>query len=221
MPLFLHKIPKVVQRYFDDYTWHVETHEKNVYLTFDDGPVPEITEWVLAQLAVYQAKATFFCVGDNIHKNHSIFQKIIADGHAVGNHTYNHLNGWKTDDELYIQNAMACQDALPSETRFFRPPYGRIKAKQAQILLKNNLQIVMWDVLTGDFEQYLSPQYCLHKTLTHTQEGSIVVMHDSQKAWRNMSYVLPRFLEEFSHKGYEFAVLPQVTSPKISTVRYE
>jgi len=132
-----------------------------------------------------------------------VMNRVIQKGHQIGNHTFNHLNGWKTENALYITNTHQCKDVLPYNSKLFRPPYGRIKLKQANILT-NDYKIVMWDVLTGDFEKYLSPEHCLKKTLQYTKSGSIVVMHDSVKAWKNMSYVLPNILKHFSEQGYRF-----------------
>jgi peptidoglycan-N-acetylglucosamine deacetylase len=207
MQLFLHKSLPLFRWYYPDFVWIIPTSEPVIYLTFDDGPIPEITDWVLEQLKMYDAKATFFCIGDNIVKNPEVMQRVIAAGHGIGNHTHNHLNGWKTaDDRLYYDNVQQCQRVLPVQTNLFRPPYGRIKLSQAKPLLPDH-KIVMWDVLTGDFERYLSPEHCLKKTLKYTQAGSIVVMHDSVKAWQNMSYVLPRLLAHFTERGFRFEVL--------------
>ncbi|MFN4147134.1 MAG: polysaccharide deacetylase family protein [Runella sp.] len=210
IPLFLHYSPTILKRIYSDFVWHIPTSQKIIYLTFDDGPIPEVTEWVLDQLKAYHAKATFFCIGDNVQKHPEIFKKLRAEGHSIGNHTFNHLKGWSTPDEYYHQNVAQCQALLPPTT-LFRPPYGRIKMSQAKLLLPQ-YQIVMWDVLTGDFEQYLSPERCLQKTLQHIRNGSIVVLHDSLKAWRNMSYVLPRLLEHYAEQGYRFQALPQQVS---------
>ncbi|MEZ4904441.1 MAG: polysaccharide deacetylase family protein [Spirosomataceae bacterium] len=207
IPLFLHKSPRLLKRLYPDFVWDIQTNEKVIYLTFDDGPIPDITEWVLVQLAEYNAKATFFCIGDNVRKHPTIFQQLLQNGHAIGNHTYNHLKGWNTDDERYWQNIEQCQQELTIPAHLFRPPYGRIKRSQAKPLLKTYV-IVMWDVLTGDFEKHLSPEHCLKKTLKYTKAGSIVVFHDSLKAWRSMSYVLPRMLAHFSLLGYRFEVIP-------------
>lgn len=179
--------------------------EKVLYLTFDDGPIPEVTEFVLETLEKYQAKATFFCIGDNIRKHRSIFEKVMTDGHSIGNHTYNHLNGWKTTDKEYLDNVARCDEQLPIKTDLFRPPYGRIKKSQARRL--QSKKIVMWDVLSGDFSADISCKRCLEKTVKHTNPGSILLFHDSLKAKKNMQYTLPRVLEHFGNLNYNFQKL--------------
>jgi peptidoglycan/xylan/chitin deacetylase (PgdA/CDA1 family) len=212
IPLFVHKSPRILKSFYSPFVWEIPTEEPVIYLTFDDGPIPDVTEWVLEQLDKYLAKATFFCIGDNVRKYPDVFIQMLAKGHSIGNHTFNHLKGWNTDDRTYLNNVKQCNEILPVETTLFRPPYGRIKLSQAYPLL-NDYHIVMWDVLTGDFEKYLSAERCLEKTLKYTKAGSIVVMHDSLKAWRNMSYVLPRMLDHFAQLGYRFEALSQLTSP--------
>lgn len=194
---------------YPNFVWRKPSDEKKIYLTFDDGPIPEVTEFVLETLGKYQAKATFFCIGDNISKNPSIFQQILKDGHSVGNHTFNHLRGWATEDVAYLENVVKCQTEIQKNghhTKLFRPPYGRIKLKQANALLPD-YEIVMWDVLSGDFSQNLSPEIVLKKTIKHTEAGSIILFHDSIKANERMSYALPRFLEHFSTQGFQFSKL--------------
>jgi peptidoglycan/xylan/chitin deacetylase (PgdA/CDA1 family) len=187
--------------------------DKSIYLTFDDGPIPEVTEFVLEILEKYNAKATFFCIGDNIRKNPNIFKAIINQGHTIGNHTFNHLNGWKTNDEMYGQNIKKCQEIIEqnqyfsnSEKPLFRPPYGRIKRSQSFDILPH-YQVVMWDVLSGDFSLNLSKEQVFTKTIRHTEAGSIVLFHDSIKAYSKMSYALPKFLEHFSEKDFQFLAL--------------
>jgi peptidoglycan-N-acetylglucosamine deacetylase len=204
--MFLHKTNFLMRALYPNFIWRKPTQEKVIYLTFDDGPIPEITEFVLETLAKYNAKATFFCIGDNIQKHPNIFQKVINDGHSIGNHTFNHLKGWATDDEIYFENILQCKDEMASrgvETNLFRPPYGRVKRSQANEI-SVDYQIVMWDVLSGDFSLNLSSKTVLEKTLKHTENGSIVLFHDSVKANKNMSYALPRFLAHFSEKGFRF-----------------
>nr|WP_262914592.1 polysaccharide deacetylase family protein [Pontibacter vulgaris] len=195
-----------------DYTWHREAQDEKLYLTFDDGPIPEVTPWVLEQLAKYKAKATFFCVGDNLVKHPEIAKQALAEGHVLANHTYNHLKGWQTNQETYLQNVQRCQQALNElgETRsgksLFRPPYGRITSRQAAAL-RGKYELIMWDMLTNDYDASLSPETCLMKALKYTKSGSIIVFHDSLKAQRNMQYALPRFLEHFTAQGYTFETL--------------
>jgi peptidoglycan-N-acetylglucosamine deacetylase len=210
--MFLYKSNFLMRKAYPDFLWRKPNLDKKIYLTFDDGPIPEITEFVLEQLQKYQAKATFFCIGDNIRKNSLVFQKLINSHQQIGNHTFNHLNGWKNDKATYLDNFEKCEEILSrtliqnNRPKLFRPPYGRISKHQAKAILPTHT-IVMWDVLTGDFSQDLMPETVLRKSLKYTEEGSIVVFHDSQKAWKNMSYTLPRLLEHFSEKGYQFDIL--------------
>jgi peptidoglycan-N-acetylglucosamine deacetylase len=199
---------------YPNFLWRVKTNEKVIYLTFDDGPIPDVTEFVLGELSKYQAKATFFCIGGNIEKHSTIFQQIVNQGHTVGNHTFNHLKGWYTEDEEYLDNFIKCEKILyqpnieyrTSNIKYFRPPYGRIKRNQAREIMKTH-EIVMWDVLAGDYDQSISKETVLKKTLQYSEAGSIVLFHDSIKASRNMEYALPRFLEHFSEKGFKFEKL--------------
>ena len=196
----------LVKRIFPKYIWSIPNNEKKVFLTFDDGPTPEITEWVLAELRNYNAKATFFCIGDNIRKYPAIFQKVLAENHSIGNHTFNHLKGWKTPTEDYIENAKLCQSEIEnqkSEIRnLFRPPYGKIKLSQARKLRKLGYKIIMWDVISFDFDQTLSKEKCLENVLQNIESGSIIVFHDSKKAWKNLEYVLPKTLKFLNEKGF-------------------
>ncbi len=199
---------------YPNFTWRIPTTEKTIFLTFDDGPIPDITEFVLETLAQYEAQATFFCIGDNIQKHPAIFQAVGNAGHSIGNHTFNHLRGWQTADDLYYNNFSICeaqiQQLMPHQRqRLFRPPHGRIKRSQAAQIQQSH-EIIMWDVLTGDYSAALSPETVLQKTLQYTESGSIVVFHDSLKAAQNMCYALPRMLAHFKEKGYLFKVLPNI-----------
>ena len=206
--MYLVKTPVFIQSLFPTFTWRVPSQEKVVYLTFDDGPIPEITPWVLEQLEKFNAQATFFCVGANVEKNPDIFKKVIAAGHHVGNHTFNHLNGWENDNIEYFHNIRNCARLVNST--MFRPPYGRISPKQVQFL-QRHYDIVMWDILSGDFDQDLSKEQCLKNVVDYAQPGSIVVFHDSLKAQENLYYALPRTLEHFAAQGYRFRALsPQL-----------
>lgn len=207
-----YKTPWLLKRLLPDYTWQKSGEGKKIYLTFDDGPIPEITPWVLNQLSKYQAKGTFFCVGDNVHKHPEVAAQIQAEGHILANHTFNHLKGWQTTTALYVANTVECQKELEhyqkqsQQKLLFRPPYGRITRAQTKAL-KNDYEIVMWDVLTNDYDQSLSEDRCLQQAIKHTKSGSIIVFHDSLKAKKNLMYVLPRFLEHFSSRGYTFDTL--------------
>ena len=202
-----------LSKIFPDLTWKVETSRKEIYLTFDDGPIPAVTEFVLEQLGKYNAKATFFCVGENVKRNPDVFEKILKAGHTAANHTYNHLQGWKTQDDDYLKNILTADQAMSSHSLYkiqgkilFRPPYGKIKRSQIA-LLKHNYRIVMWSVLTKDYDPMISPENCLTRSLALTEPGSVVVFHDSLKAQKNMEYVLPLFLKHFAEKGYVFRSL--------------
>ncbi|MBC7641421.1 MAG: polysaccharide deacetylase family protein, partial [Flavobacterium sp.] len=191
------KTHSIIKRLLPNYVWDIPNYENKVYLTFDDGPTPEITNWVLSQLKAYNAKGTFFCIGKNIMQNPEIYQNIISNGHSVGNHTFNHLNGWKTNNEIYIKNALQLRNLQPitHNIQLFRPPYGKIKPSQAGELKKNGYQIIMWDILSADFDFSISPEKCLDNVLKNLKSGSIIVFHDSEKAFKNLEYVLPKTLE--------------------------
>lgn len=201
---------KIFEILFPNYIWRIKTSEKKIYLTFDDGPIPDVTEWVLNELKKYNAKATFFCVGDNIERNPAIFQEILKNGNAIGNHTQNHLKGWKTDQKTYLDNFESCQRAIENEMEsknaLFRPPYGLIKNSQAKEILKTH-KIIMWSVLTKDYDENISPEECLKRAIKNTKKGSIVLFHDSLKAEKNMKFTLPKYLKHFSDLGYKFEIL--------------
>ncbi|SDG81185.1 Peptidoglycan/xylan/chitin deacetylase, PgdA/CDA1 family [Pedobacter terrae] len=222
--MYLIKSPLLLKWYYPSLLWNKSRTEKVIYLTFDDGPIPNVTDFVLKTLKVFNAKATFFCIGDNIIKHPEVFERVKTDGHAIGNHTFNHLKGWKTDNETYLENTLKCQEL--TQSNLFRPPYGRIKKSQIRGLelgawrsesnAPNNpqltthdskLDIVMWDVLSGDFDVNLSPEKCYQNVIKHTENGSIIVFHDSLKAFDRLAYALPRVLAYFTEKGFTFASL--------------
>jgi len=188
---------------YPSFIWQMPVNDRTIYLSFDDGPHPEITAFVLDQLKIYNAKASFFCIGDNIVKYPSVYERIVNEGHATGNHTYNHLNGWNSGTEQYIENVS--RTAAYVNSKLFRPPYGKIKRFQARHLQESQgLKIIMWSVLSGDFDQRIQPEKCLENVLRNSQSGSIVVFHDSEKAWKRLAYALPKVLEYYSEKGYSF-----------------
>jgi peptidoglycan/xylan/chitin deacetylase (PgdA/CDA1 family) len=208
-----HRTPAILPFFFPTLTWRIATNEKELFLTFDDGPIPGPTEFVLDILKQRKVGATFFCIGDNVRKHPEIFKQILAEGHAIGNHTFNHLSGWKTARRKYMENIRLCESEilksinLPDKNSryLFRPPYGRIP-----IGIKKNLpeyRIVMWDVLTHDYDREMPPETCLNKSIEATRNGSIIVFHDSLKAEKNMTYVLPRYIDHFLERGYKFKSL--------------
>ena len=210
MKQYFPRTPRFITRFFSKYTWRFPSKKKEVFLTFDDGPTPEITKFVLSELKKHHAKATFFCIGKNIKNHPEIFSEIISDGHSIGNHTQNHLKGWKTKTEDYIDNVLECDKTITQfndstiKQKLFRPPYGKIKKSQAKELLKKGYKIIMWDVLSADFDITISKEKCLQNVLENTKEGSIIVFHDSVKAGERMKYALPKVLKAFSDKGYVF-----------------
>jgi peptidoglycan-N-acetylglucosamine deacetylase len=187
---------------YPKFIWNIRVNKPVIYLTFDDGPIPKVTEFVLDELNKYEAKATFFCIGENIQKHKKVFEKIMANGHSIGNHTMNHLNGWDTDNQAYINNFNECQ-LLITESNLFRPPYGKIKRNQAKVIQKTH-KVIMWDIISGDFLQDLDPEICLQKCIKYTEPGTIIVFHDSLKASRIMQFVLPKYLAYFHERGYAF-----------------
>lgn len=191
----------MLPRLYPSLEWSVPADEKIIYLTFDDGPEPRVSKWVMEQLEQYNAKATFFCIGDNVQKYPDVYQEMIDKGHKVGNHTYNHLNGWKTTTEEYINNIINCSKEVNSN--IFRPPYGKISTSQIK-RLKKNYRIIMWSILTGDFDPKLNRAKSLKAMYAKTKPGSIIVFHDSKKAENNLIYLLPKYLKYFSDKGYRF-----------------
>ena len=200
------KTPRWIRRMYDSYVWSIPGHEKIIYLTFDDGPHSQATPFVLTQLKQYQASGTFFCIGKNVVTHPDLYNQILNDGHAVGNHTYNHLNGWKTKTEIYMKDIALAAQHIKSE--LFRPPYGRITSFQAQnlktVMKGERSRVIMWDVLSGDFDMDITNDRCLSNVILSAGAGSIVVFHDSQKAFLKLQYALPRVLEFFAEKGYSF-----------------
>ncbi len=197
------KTPAILTKMYPSLTWFKNRGEKTIYLTFDDGPSPGITNWVLDMLKKHKAKACFFLIGDKIQKYPDTFDLILQHDQQIGNHTYNHLNGWRTVTKDYITNFNKCAELM--DTPLFRPPYGRIKASQIKAL--KDQKIIMWDVLSGDFDPKLSKEDCLLNLINNVENGSIIVMHDSEKAKEKVLYVLPRFLAWAEEKGFSFGLL--------------
>ncbi|OIQ23208.1 polysaccharide deacetylase family protein [Lacinutrix sp. MedPE-SW] len=208
------KIPRVIKRIFPNYVWDFSSNNKTLYLTFDDGPTPEITKWTLNILEKYNAKATFFCIGNNVAKHPEIFQSVLNKGHAVGNHTQDHVKGWKTDTNTYINNTLQAETIINNalktsgkKVKLFRPPFGQIKKSQGKKIINLGYKIIMWSVITFDWEKEISKETCLKNAISKTKNGNIIVFHDSIKASKNMMYALPKFLEHFSKQGYQFKAI--------------
>lgn len=213
--MYLVRPPYLLKQLYSRAVWRMDRTSKKIYLTFDDGPVPSVTPWVLDVLKQNNIKATFFCVGENVVENPDIFQRILEEGHSVGNHTYNHLNGWNTHTKKYMENVELCDQAIRSgigfkHTNLFRPPYGKAKKSQIEYLSSKKDQdqtpysIIMWDVLSGDYDKNTSPSTCLKNVNDNVRNGSIIVFHDSPKAQQNLEYALPRFIEHAKGQGFEF-----------------
>jgi peptidoglycan/xylan/chitin deacetylase (PgdA/CDA1 family) len=203
--MILVKPPILAEKIFASAIWNVPNSKNRVYITFDDGPIPEITPWVLDTLAKHNAKATFFCIGDNVKKHPKVFKQVVKAGHSIGNHTFNHLKGWKTSNNDYYKNIKEADQLL--HTKLFRPPYGKIKISQSKHL-HDDFKIIMWDVLSMDYSKDISPDECLKNVIDNYTDGSIIVFHDSLKAEKNMKYVLPKLLEHLSENGFTSSSLP-------------
>jgi len=201
------KIPRIFNTIIPNRTWHIDTKEKVLYLTFDDGPTPLITDWVLDCLKTFKAQATFFCIGKNVEAQPHIYQRILKEKHAVGNHTFNHLNGWTTNNLTYLNDIKLAENHI--ESSLFRPPYGRIGKRQSKLILDANFKIIMWSVLSKDYNNKVSRQECLNNVINNAENGSIIVFHDSKKAFKNMQYTLPIFLKIYSAKGFRFKRIPE------------
>ncbi len=202
------KTSRIIKWVYPELLWERKVDKKILYLTFDDGPVPGITEYVLEVLSKYDAKATFFCVGENVKKYPSVFLDILKNGHQIGNHTFNHLNGWKSDNKIYHHNIELCDNELSQLMKvkgkqLFRPPHGRIKKSQIKYL-KDKYLIVMWDILTKDYDHKIPIDTCLKESIRLSTPGSIVVFHDRYKNEERLKFILPRYLDHFANNGYEF-----------------
>ncbi|MCM8568739.1 polysaccharide deacetylase family protein [Gramella jeungdoensis] len=231
MKFFWPKYPALLKLLYPERITRIDT-PGSIYLTFDDGPVPEVTPWVLDKLQEFHAKATFFCIGENVEKHPDIFKRILQEGHAVGNHTHNHLNGWKTSTSDYLENIEIAEKIFSAQlhnnsgvikekrkenierktTPLFRPPYGKIKNSQARKLSKAGYRIIMWDVISGDYEKEFSPEKCYRNIIENAGDGSTIVLHDSKKAFGNLEVVLPRLLNNYKEKGFEFRSLKDIPS---------
>lgn len=202
---FFTKTPKLIQRLFPRYLWKINTSEKSIYLTFDDGPVEGITDWILDELKKYNAKASFFCLGKNTQEEAEIFNRIKLEGHTIGNHGFNHLNAWKTSFKDYMKDFKTGKEI--NKSSLFRPPYGKLNQKIAQKIINDGNQIVLWDIMPGDWKEKWSSEKILHNILKNIECGSIVVLHDNEKAFKHLKYILPQLLQTLDKEGYLFKAL--------------
>ncbi len=198
-------IPRIFQKLFPSLIWQVPTTEKVIYLTFDDGPTTELTSWITKTLSSYQAKGTFFCVGDNLQKHPEYLLKLLEAGHTVANHSFNHLKGWNTPLQEYITNVEKCETL--TKNKIFRPPYGRIRLSQIKALKNLNYKIIMWDIMSYDFDPNLDVNLSYQKIIAHTKPGSILVFHDNIKAEHTLKYLLPKIMDYFQSQGYLFKAI--------------
>ena len=201
----LYHTPAIVQQAFPQLTWRKPDNSSRVYLTFDDGPSPEVTPWLLETLAAYQAKATFFCVGANAERYPGLLQQITDQGHQLGNHTQHHMAGWRVAPETYLADANRAAEAIPGP--LFRSPYGQLTPRLARALRSSGYEVIMWEVLSYDFDQQVDTAKALQKCLTGTRAGSIVVFHDHPKALPQVKAILPSYLQQLHEKGYTFVAL--------------
>lgn len=208
--MYFTKFPSILQNLYPRYLWREKPKSKKVYLTFDDGPTPGVSEWVLEQLARYQALATFFVLGKQVVENPSLTHQVIDAGHSLGNHGFTHLNGWRVSLHQYLRDFLKAQQAIMEysgyKTELFRPPYGRIGPRQAKRIMRSH-QIVMMDVMAGDFDPKLSPEAVVRNVTEQVVPGSIVCLHDSEKAWPRLRFALPEILDSLQAQGYAFAAL--------------
>ncbi|HAP50968.1 MAG TPA: polysaccharide deacetylase family protein [Porphyromonadaceae bacterium] len=205
--MLVERPPLLYRMLFPETVWRIHKREHTVYLTFDDGPIPEVTPWVLDTLDHYGVKATFFCVGDNVARNPELFQEIKRRGHTVGNHTMNHLQGSKVTTRAYLHNVFKAHELIGST--LFRPPHGLLRWGQSKVL-RSRFTIVMYDLVTRDYSRKLTGERVLANVRRYARNGSIIVFHDSLKAERNMKYALPRAIEWLQSQGYKFDKIPEL-----------
>jgi peptidoglycan/xylan/chitin deacetylase (PgdA/CDA1 family) len=210
-------VPSTIQWLIPSCTWRKEGQEKVIYLTFDDGPHPEITAWVMDELKKHQIKATFFCVGDNLKKHTETAKQLLTQGHQIGNHTMHHIKGWKHNNDDYLKDIENCEteirdiheqlDIKKAQSRLFRPPYGQIKPSQIKLLRNNGYKIIQWSDLSCDYDKRLDCEKSLSALVKNAKPGSIVVFHDSEKAEHQLKQILPSYLEAMLAEGFTFEIL--------------
>ena len=203
--MLVERPPLLYRMLFPETLWRIHKREHTVYLTFDDGPVPEVTPWVLDTLDHYGIKATFFCVGDNVARNPELFEEVKRRGHSVGNHTMNHMQGAKVKTDVYLDNVHKAHELIQST--LFRPPHGLLRWAQSRVL-RSHFTIIMYDLVSRDYSKNLTGEQVFNNVKKYARNGSIIVFHDSLKAERNMKYALPRAIEWLKEQGYKFDHIP-------------
>jgi len=202
--MWIEQLPRFMRAIYPLATWRMSSHEKVIYLTFDDGPIPEVTPWVLDILDKYNIKATFFCVGENVMRYPDLYQELHRRGHRTGNHTYNHMRGFTTTSKTYMANVEKAAQYIDSD--LFRPPHGGLRKFQYwEVRMK--YKVILWDVISRDYDKDVPEAKVLRIVKKYTRNGSIIVFHDSLKAERNMRYAMPRAVEYLLQQGYEFRTL--------------
>ena len=215
--MYIIKTPRLVKKLFPTYLWNKSRSKPNVYFTFDDGPIPEVTPWILDLLAAYDMQGTFFCVGDNVRKHPMIYDRLISEGHTVGNHSYSHKSGWSSEVGDYLNDIELCSSFV--ESNLFRPPYGRLKPQQAQSL-RGKYKIVMWDILSGDFDINITAEQCYQNVIQHIKAGSIIVFHDNVKSFATLKEVLPRVIQYCVDQGWTSKALANGVGREVGAVAF-
>jgi peptidoglycan/xylan/chitin deacetylase (PgdA/CDA1 family) len=214
--VYFFKTPRLLHYLYPGAIWHGDRNKKQIYLTFDDGPVPMVTDYILDVLGEHDVKATFFCVGENVGRHPGAFRRIIREGHGIGNHTFNHLDGWKVSEKDYLENVQRCsriirQQGYPEDLLLFRPPYGKIRRGTLR-KLTDNYRVIMWDVLSYDFSNKVSPEKGLGKSIQHTQNGTIIIFHDSMKTLGKIKFMISQYILAMKENNYEFCTLTDMFS---------
>lgn len=213
--MLIEQPPYLYRLLFPEARWRISIPgKKTVYITFDDGPIPEVTPWVLDLLDHYNIKATFFCVGDNVRKYPHLYRQLLGRGHLTGNHTFNHIQGWKNRTSFLLKNTNKAAELIDSS--LFRPPHGHMRISQNLALLQAGYKVIMWDVVTRDYSRFMNPEQVLENVKKYTRDGSIIVFHDSLKAEKNLRYALPRAIEWLQQEGYTFELIPAVNPMPVS-----
>ncbi|MGD9329384.1 MAG: polysaccharide deacetylase family protein [Cyclobacteriaceae bacterium] len=206
--MYFFKTPGLLELLYPQALWHGDRDKKKIYLTFDDGPVPGVTDYILDVLSELDVKATFFCVGENIKKNPEVFKRIVQEKHGIGNHTFNHLNGWAVRDEDYLRNIQLCDDMIrhyagEEQIKLFRPPYGKIRRKVLK-KIRHDYKVIMWDVLSYDFSPDITAEKSLYKSSKCSRNGSIIIFHDSKKTFEKLKLIISQYILYFKNINYEF-----------------